>query len=200
MREKQYIIGITGNTGSGKSTVTGMLKALGAVTMDADAITRKLQEPGAKGYLGIKAHFGSQYFLDDGRLDRKALGALVFGDQEKLKQLNAIIHPLVTAELERQTEGATGIIVWDIPLLFESGMDKRCDSIWLVQAPETVRKERIMARDGITTADAEIRMKNQKELASGQADVVIKNDGDMDELFLQVKRAFDGIKRKVEHI
>ena len=167
-KEKAYVLGITGNTGSGKSSVCGMLKELGAQVLDADAMAKELQEPGQPGYRAI-------------------LGAReVFSHEDSLKKLNGMIHPLVMDAIIGEISSHGGLVVLDVPLLFETGMDRLCHEIWLVTAREEVRLARIMARDCLSPTEARMRMANQREVDPGRVHRVLDNSGNLADLRAQV--------------
>ena len=132
---KPYVIGLTGGIACGKSHVARELRSLGVPVLDADAISRGVTAPGGAALPAIRAAFGDEVFQGES-LDRRALGALVFGDAQKRRQLEEIIHPLVIAQMQRETEEANAAVVgWDVPLLYETGMDARCDEVWCVYVP-----------------------------------------------------------------
>ena len=184
-------LGLTGGIGSGKSTVSRMLAELGAVVIDADAIVHELQAPGTPLLAEIVAEFGDAILTDTGALDRKALGAIVFADPDARARLGAIVHPAVGAEMARRTQAArdagVALIVLDIPLLFEgrkagTGTAARMgyDQTLLVWVPATVQRERTVARDGCTPAEAQARIDAQMPIDEKKAlaDHVIDNSGD----------------------
>ena len=187
------IIGLTGSIGSGKSTASARLAALGARVLDADEISRALTRPGGQALPAIRAAFGSDVFDESGALNRRALAALVFADADKRRALNAIIHPLA---LEQMRVGAADIletdpralIVWDVPLLIEAGWDVFCDEVWLVRAALETRVARVIARDGCTREDALARVGAQMDdvKKARRADEVIENDGDKATLFARI--------------
>ena len=185
-KENAYVLGITGNTGSGKSSVCGMLKELGAQVLDADAMAKELQEPGQPGYRAILGAFGPDFLLEDGRLDRKKLAREVFSHEDSLKKLNGMIHPLVMDAIIGEISSHGGLVVLDVPLLFETGMDRLCHEIWLVTAREEVRLARIMARDCLSPTEARMRMANQREVDPGRVHRVLDNSGNLADLRAQV--------------
>lgn len=160
---KHKLIGLTGNTGAGKSTVAAALAQQGgAVLLDADAIARRLQQPGSETLEAIAQRFGTQMLQPDGSLNRTALGTLVFSDTAQKQALENLMWPRITHAIEqRLQEQQTQWMVLDAPLLFESGLDKICFQTWLVVAPEPVRRARIMARDGIDATQAQLRIDAQ---------------------------------------
>ena len=177
------VIGITGGTGAGKSTVCAALARLGAETADADKIAHEVSDPGGAAYAELVREFGSEILCDGGRIDRKKLGRIVFSDREKLKKLNEITHKYVYAELQRRIDGCRAdVMVLDVPLLFEKGSPIRYDLTVAVTADSETRLARIMARDGIDRDAALARMKNQmtdSEYAR-LADLCVENGADAD--------------------
>ena len=163
-----YKIGLTGGIASGKSTVAAMLRDLGAPVIDADALSRELTALGGAALPAILERFGNAVF-DGEALDRRALGALIFADEAERDALNEIIHPLVLAGMDAQIDAlaANGerAAVLEIPLLFEIGYDSRVDEVWLTALPRETQLRRLIARDGLTEAEAAARIDSQWPLA-----------------------------------
>jgi dephospho-CoA kinase len=184
-------IGLTGGIGSGKSTVSRLLAGHGAVIVDADAIAREVVEPGTPGLAAVVDAFGPEVLAPDGSLERPALAAVVFGDPEARRRLDAIVHPLVRA---RATEVAAAappgaVVVHDVPLLVETGQAAASDLVLVVEADPDTRVARLVQR-GLTAEDARARMAAQAtdEQRRAVADVVLDNSGTPDELEAQVDR------------
>jgi dephospho-CoA kinase len=179
-------IGLTGGIASGKSTVSRRLAELGATVVDADAIARALQEPGQPGLAGIVAEFGPGVLTAEGRLDRPALGALVFADPDTRARLNAVVHPLVRREAERlaAAAGEDAVLVEDIPLLVETGQHGRFDLVLTVQAPERERVRRMVEDRGMAEADARARIAAQAtdDQRAAVSSTVLVNDGTVEDL------------------
>jgi len=191
------ILGLTGGIGSGKSTVSALLADRGAVIIDADAITRELQEPGLPVFDAIVARFGSAVVGPDGRLDRQHLADLVFPRPEALADLNAIVHPAVGIEVAARLATAAvaaAVVVLDIPLLVETGRSG-LDGILVVDTSTDVALDRLVTSRGLRREDAEQRMARQatREQRRAAADLVITNDGTIDELALEVERVWPAI-------
>lgn len=186
-------VGLTGGIGSGKSTVAQMFADLGASVVDADAIAREVVAPGSEGLAELVEQFGSQILTDNGDLDRAAVAAVVFSDPSARERLNAIVHPLIA---RRTTELIAAIpqdavLVHDVPLLVELGMQATYDLVVVVDAPDDVRVQRLVQR-GLDEDDARARIAAQasRDERLAVADVIIENTGDLDDLRTQVKAAW----------
>ncbi|MFP2928470.1 dephospho-CoA kinase [Pyxidicoccus sp. 3LG] len=179
-----HVFGLTGGIASGKSTVTRMLRELGAHVLDADVLAREVVEPGTPGLADVAERFPG-VVGPDGRLDRAKLGARVFSDDAERAALNAIIHPRVReAFLEKvQALEARGVehVIYDVPLLIESGMHAWMEGVAVVWVPRDVQKARLMARDGLDAAAAEARLAAQLPLDEKRAHAtwLIDNSGDV---------------------
>jgi dephospho-CoA kinase len=184
------LIGLTGGIGSGKSTVSARLAELGARVIDADAITRELQEPGTEVFATIVDRFGEGVVAEDGTLDRPALAAVVFADPEELKALNGIVHPAVGVEIAERLAEAAGtddVVVLDVPLLVESGRDDMAATVVVDLDPEEAVR-RLVEYRGFTEEDARARIRRQasREDRLAKADRVLDNAGTVEELLAQV--------------
>ncbi|MBE5786310.1 MAG: dephospho-CoA kinase [Clostridiales bacterium] len=144
-----YVIGLTGGIACGKTNLSNALRVVGAPVIDADEISRSLTAPGGRALPAIRNAFGNEVFTGD-TLDRKALGEIVFSNPDALAQLNALTHPLIFQIMREEMEKYPGPVVLDVPLLFETGLDKWCDEIWCAYLPQKDQLARLMARDGIT--------------------------------------------------
>jgi dephospho-CoA kinase len=184
-------IGLTGGIGSGKSTVSGLLAARGAVIVDADRIAREVVEPGTPGLAAVVAAFGDGVVGPDGGLDRPALAAVVFADPAARARLDGIVHPLVRARAAELAAAAPAdaVVVHDIPLLVETGQAGRYELVLVVRADPEVRVARLVQR-GLTEPDARARIAAQAtdEQRAAVADVVLDNSGTREELAAQVDR------------
>jgi dephospho-CoA kinase len=190
-----FVIGLTGLTGSGKTTVLRLLEGYGGFPVIADDLAHEVIKNGRPAYDEIIAVFGAGILNEAGEIDRRELGDAVFGQSEKMKMLENIIHPRVIGETEKKIAAAEGIFpfaVIDAPLLIEADMHNACDSVWLVSAPKAQRKARIIARDGLTEEAAEKRLASRQSEAGlvPHAHVVIHNDGSMEALSKAVDDAF----------
>jgi dephospho-CoA kinase len=189
------IVGLTGGIATGKSTVTKMLRDLGAYVVDADVWARRVVEPGSRGLKEIVESFGENVLNPDGTLNRQALGAIVFHDAQARQRLNAITHPKVregmkqeTAEYVRTHPGEP--VVWDVPLLFEGETHRLVDTTILVYVDEATQLARLMARDGLTEQDATARIRAQMPIEDKRklADYIIDNRGTTEQTREQVAR------------
>lgn len=194
-------IGLTGGIGSGKSTVTALLRRRGVPVLDADEIVRELQRPGAEGLRRLVEAFGPGILEPSGELDRAALGRLVFADEAVRRRVEAILHPLVrermAAEQARAEARGAGIVVHDIPLLFEARDPAGFDATVLVYAPTEVQRKRLIELRGMTPADAEARIQAQLPMAEKRrrATYVIDNTRSLEELESEVDRVWAEIAR-----
>ncbi len=188
------LVGLTGSIATGKSTVSAMFAHEGARVIDADLLSREVVLPGQPAYASIVEEFGSHLVLDDGSLDRKALGAIVFADPARRKRLEEITHPAIGARQQRilsvlDEEGFEGIVLWDAALLFESGGVAKMDRVVVVFADPETECKRLMERDGLSLADARARIASQMPIAAKAllADHVIDNSGTRAETERQVR-------------
>ncbi|MFD1030415.1 dephospho-CoA kinase [Metaplanococcus flavidus] len=191
------IIGLTGSIASGKSTVSKMLEALGYPIIDADMVARQVVEPGSETLKKIEALFGPEVIRTDGSMDREKVGALIFSDPARRKQLNDIIHPAIREEMLRKrneylTEGFRTIVM-DIPLLFESKLQHFVDRILVVSVTEENQLARLMERNGLSEKDARARISSQLPMSVKEegADAVIYNNGTVEETALQLDRILE---------
>lgn len=184
------LIGLTGGIGSGKSTVSSLLAERGAVIIDADAIARELQAPGAPLLSVLAEAFGDNIIDSAGALDRAALAAIVFADADALKNLNKIIHPAIAAEMDRRMKeqrDTNNVVVLDIPLLAENPRKSLCGVI-VVDVPVDLAVQRLVQFRNMDEADARARIAKQatREERIKIADRVVDNSGDMNSLAVQV--------------
>ncbi|MBY8887395.1 dephospho-CoA kinase [Streptomyces sp. PTM05] len=193
-------VGLTGGIGAGKSEVSRLLAAYGAVVVDADRIAREVVEPGTPGLAAVVAEFGPEVLRADGTLDRPRLGGIVFADPGRLAALNAIVHPLVgrrSAELEAAA-GPDAIVVHDVPLLTENGLAPLYDLVVVVDASSGTRLERLTRLRGMSEEEARSRMAAQatREQRLAVADLVIDNDGPLEALEPRVKRVWETLRER----
>ena len=185
---KAIIVGLTGLTGSGKTTVAEGLKKYGYAVVDADAIARLVTEKGSPLLPKLSEEFGPSILNEDGSLNRKQLAEIAFSSPEKTKRLNEITHPEIVRLIRKKIQGAFfdgyEAVIVDAPQLFESKLAYDCNFVISVIAPNEVRKERIMERDGISEEEADRRIAAQLPLDffRQNSDIVIENDGDIEKL------------------
>jgi dephospho-CoA kinase len=196
-------VGLTGGIASGKSTVSTMLRELGAIVIDADALAREVVEKGTPGLTAVIEEFGPELLTPEGDLDRVAMGALVFNDESARRRLEAIVHPLVFERiLDLETHAPDGaVVVHDIPLLAESGRASApdrggFDAVIVVDAPPEVQVERMVRDRGWTEADARSRIAAQAtpEDRRAIATYLIDNTGTVEELRHEVEKIYGAIK------
>ena len=187
-----FKIGLTGGIASGKSTVLTYFKDKEIPYIDADIVAREVVEPGTEGLEAIVDAFGSNVLHDDGTLNREALGAIVFHNEEKRQLLNSCLKTHIRNRIMELTsqyeEGNTPILIYDIPLLIEGEWYTMMDEVWLVYVNETTQIERLMNRNGYTREDAIARINSQMRLDDKRAyaDVIIDNNGTPHDLTVQL--------------
>ncbi|MDP9990271.1 dephospho-CoA kinase [Variovorax boronicumulans] len=174
-------IGLTGGIGSGKSTVAGLLVAQGAVLVDTDAIARSIAQAGGIAMPALEAAFGRSVIAADGGLDRAAMRQIVFADADAKRRLESVLHPLIGTETQRQAAaaGEDAVVVFDVPLLVESGRWRAIvDRVLVVDATEATQRKRVVARSGWTpeAVDAVIAQQAPRRLRRAAADAVIFNE------------------------
>ena len=194
-----FRIGLTGGIGSGKSTVSAILKRLGAVIIDADQLARQVVEPDSPAWKEIVAAFGDDILLPDRNLNRKRLGEIIFADEKKRKLLESITHPAIGSaveeELRQAEEQGAAVAVLDVPLLIESGWTNQVDEVWLVYVDPDLQEQRLMARNRLSKNEAQERIASQMNLRDKlqYANVIIDNNQDVETTTRQVRKAFDAI-------
>ncbi|HTZ40901.1 MAG TPA: dephospho-CoA kinase [Syntrophales bacterium] len=191
-------VGLTGGIATGKSTVVRMLVRNGARVIDHDGLVHDLQEPGQPVWKRIVEVFGRNILDAEDRIDRKRLGTLVFDNQDRRKTLEGIVHPAVLEEAQRRREKITeqdkgAIILSDIPLLLEVGLQDQFDLVLLVYAPPEVQIRRVMKRNSLNREEAMARLKSQMPIDEKlrYAQIVIRNDGTMRELEKRVNKVWE---------
>jgi len=183
------VIGLTGNIGSGKSSVSRLLQERGCKMINADDVGRIVVEPGQSGNIAIRENFGAEFFDENGNLLRKKLGAHVFADPARVELLDSILHPTIDNYMYKMiddyyAEDPECVIILEAAIIFETGFQDVLDEIWVVAADDEIRVQRVMARDGISEAAVRDRIANQLPQADkiAQADRVVWNNGDLAEL------------------
>jgi len=197
-QNKVYIIGLTGNIATGKSTVGQMLASLGARYIDADAIAHQVMAAGTPVYRAILAEFGPDIITDNDQIDRRRLGDLVFADPARLRRLEEIVHPAVIRRIgELLAQATEPVVVIDAIKLLESGLAGMCHAIWVVTCPQAQQVERLMRTRGLSKEEALLRIQAQppQEEKVRLANVVIDNSGDLSTTWRQVKEAWERVQR-----
>lgn len=194
------VIGLTGGIACGKSTISEILRDLGAEIIDADLIARKIVQRGKPVLKEIVKTFGDEILLENGELDRKKLGNIVFNDEESLKKLNQITHPIIKDQIKKEIDrhkkdSNSNIIVVDAALLIEMNMTSFVDEVWLVVVPVHIQRKRLEERENINEKEANKRIEAQASLEEKLvfADRVIDNSGDEEDLKKQVKKLWEAI-------
>ncbi len=197
------IIGLTGGIASGKSTVSRALRELGAIIIDADEVAHAIIEPGKPAWKDIVEHFGLGVLNPDQTIDREKLGAIVFNDPEKLQVLNQITHPRVGEQFKQmikdiKSQQADAVLFIEVPLLYETHMDRICDEVWVVWVDEETQIQRLMKRDGLSREDALKRIDAQMSLdeKAKRADVVIDNSFSIEETIETATKYYNNIISK----
>lgn len=196
-------VGLTGGIGAGKSEVSRLLVAHGAVLIDADRIAREVVAPGTPGLAAVVDAFGEEVLAADGGLDRPKLGSIVFADPQKLAVLNSVVHPLVGARSRALEDAAPedAVVVHDVPLLAENGLAALYDLVIVVDARPETQLDRLVRLRGMTEEDARARMAAQasrdKRLAI--ADIVIDNDVPLETMELRVRDVWADLVRRARH-
>lgn len=190
------IIGLTGGIASGKSSVADMIRKLGYPVVCADELAHDAIRPGKEAYQNIVRTFGVQILKNDKTIDRDVLGSIVFADKTKRKQLNDIVHPAVMEGIRKtivkNKEKAQKLIVVDVPLLYEEGIDKQCDEIIVVYAPKKVMSERLRTRNRLDETEIKNRLASQMSIEEKKkrAQHVIDNAGNLENTRKQVEKLF----------
>ena len=190
------VIGLTGGIASGKSTASAYLRELGAAIVDADAISRASTRRGGAAFEAVCAAFGD-ILGADGEIDRRKLGGIVFADEDARNKLNSIVHPAVIAESRAQIEKARAasakVCILDVPLLFETGMEKLCDETWLIYVPREEQIRRMAERDGLDAAAAAARIDSQMPLEEKlkRADVAVDSSGAIEQTREKLRRLWE---------
>ncbi len=195
------IIGLTGGIGTGKTEVTHVLRELGAVVIESDKVAHSSYEPGTEAHRLIVNCFGEGILSKSGHIDRKSLGKIVFSDPIRRLELERIVWPatrLLTLTLLKEEENrGTEIVVVEVPKLFESGWDKLADAVWTVESPTGDISKRVEDRSGLSKSEVDARVAAQltREQRVNQADVVIVNDGTLEDLRDQISKLWESIPK-----
>lgn len=202
---KNIIVGLTGQTGAGKTTVSGFLLDNGIPVVDADQVAREVVGKGSSCIADIALEFGCDYLNIDGTLNRRKLAETVFTDKAKLRRLNNLMFPYILDSIRQRLgefrERGEGILVLDAPTLFESGIDRDCDRVVSVIAPVELRKGRIMHRDQLSEEEAlhRITAQHQEEFYISRSWSVLTNDSDREDLRMQTGILISRLRELLEH-
>ena len=201
---KNIVLGLTGQTGAGKSTLCRYLQQKGCTVIDADQVARNVVEKGSACIADIVLEFGVEYLTMDGNLNRRKLGESVFTDKAKLKKLNDIMFPYIINNIKEKIaeakEASEGIIILDAPTLFESGCDKFCDKVISVIASQDVRCHRIIERDGLSEEEAmpRITAQHSDSFYTERSWMVLQNNSDVDDLKQQADHMLSELEQLME--
>jgi len=201
--KKPYIVGITGGIACGKTTATEHLQSLGALVLDADVESRAVTAPGGAALPAIREKFGDEVFNEDGTLDRRALGRIVFADIEKRHALEAIMHPMIQHKMisDMSEAGRNGetIVFLSVPLLYETGMDALCDETWVLSVDRETQIKRLLERDGMDEAEAVKRIDSQMdpEERNAKANVVIRSNRTIEQTRTELGSLYRDLKKRI---
>lgn len=191
------VVGLTGGIATGKSTVVRAFRNLGATVIDSDALVHRALTRGGEAYESVVRAFGPGVLDGSGEIDRSSLGEIVFRDESRLRELNQIVHPVVLRQIEhelaKQRESGRHVVIVDMPLLYEIGWDKRCDSVVVVYASPEQQLDRLCRRNGLGEAEARARLNAQWPVAgkADRANLVIDNSGTVEDTLSQVARIWN---------
>ncbi len=200
-----HVIGLTGGIASGKSTVTTFFRDRGIPVIDADVLGHRTYEPGTDTYRKVIEAFGSDIVAPDGTIDRKALGARVFGRPDELKKLTDIVWPgirrLASEQLAEFEAAGNTLVVLEAAVLFEAGWEDLVDEIWVTVVDPEIAVERLRTRNGLDPEAARARIASQLSNAEriARAHVVIENNGTLDELRERIQRAWDELQQRLRN-
>ncbi|TGK06485.1 dephospho-CoA kinase [Leptospira fletcheri] len=197
-----FLVGITGMIGGGKSTAAKILEELGAFRISADEIARKYTDPDSPIADRLVEVLGTEILGESGKPDRKKIANLVFGNREKLEELNRLVHPRIREEFRKILKEKAGgrMVAWEVPLLFETDSYLLCDSTVCVVSDPNTSLLRAAARDGISLEEAEMRAKNQLTLEekAKRADSIIRNLGNLEDLRQECVKLFAELKGRMK--
>jgi len=194
------VIGLTGGIGSGKSTVSQLLHELGAVVLDADRIGHEAYKPNTETWLEVVSAFGRQILTSNGEIDRRRLAQIVFSDPESLARLNQIVHPrmyeMMKTKIEEFRRQGVKVVVLEAAILLEADWTPLVDEVWVTVAPEHEVVKRTVERTGLPEEQVIARIRSQlsSEERTKHANVIINNDGSIDELKVKIKELWDRIQ------
>ena len=189
------VIGVTGGIGTGKSTFATLLASFGGTHLDGDQLAREVTAPGSRLLKHIEAHFGREVIDGEGRLDRARLGALVFSERQRLRELEAMLHPAIASAARAVIAAAQGIIIYEATLLFEAEQAALCDITIALSSPQPLVIARVTSRDGFTgdQVQARIDAQNRDSYRVARAHITVNNDGSLHDLTLKARRVWDDL-------
>lgn len=197
------LVGLTGGIASGKSTVADLIRQAGAQVIDADRIAREVVAPGEPAWRAIQQVFGDAVLLPDDTIDRKLLGSMVFNDPVLRRRLEEIVHPHVRSQIDARVVryrkiDPQAVIVQDVPLLIETGIQARFSDIILVYVPAEMQLHRLIRRDGISQAEAQARLDAQMPIEAKRkwATIIVDNSGSLEDTENQVRKIYDELVGK----
>jgi phosphopantetheine adenylyltransferase/dephospho-CoA kinase len=198
-----HVIGLTGGIASGKSTVTGFFKERDIPVIDADVLGHRTYDPGTDTFAAVVKAFGDDLVAPDGSIDRRVLGGKVFGKPDELKRLTDIVWPgirkLASESLSEFEAAGNSLVVLEAAVMFEAGWEDLVDEVWVVVVEPDLAVQRLAARNGLDEAAARARIDSQLSNAerTARADVVITNNGTLDELQQSIERAWDELQQRL---
>jgi len=195
LKPKRFVVGLTGGIGTGKSTALKAFETMGAATVSLDQIAKEQAKPGRPGYKAILKDFGSCVLKADGSIDRALLGRVVFNDKRARLGLEKATHPLILKEMDELVARLRGVVVVDVPLLFEKKLQKKFDATMVIACKPAKQLKRIMSRDKLNGNEARARIKAQLPLSQKRrlADVTIDNDKDIKSLTTTINEYYEGL-------
>ena len=199
-----HVIGLTGGIASGKSTVTGFFKEREIPVIDADVLGHRTYDPGTDTFAAVVKAFGEDLVAPDGSIDRRVLGGKVFGKPDELKRLTDIVWPgirkLASESLSEFEAAGNSLVVLEAAVMFEAGWEDLVDEVWVVVVEPDLAVQRLAARNGLDEAAARARIDSQLSNAEriARADVVITNNGTLDELQASTERAWDELQQRLQ--
>lgn len=199
MKQRPFVIGLTGNIATGKSLVASILADLGAKVIDADRVAHDVMQPGKPAYERVVEIFGTGILNADGSIDRSRLGAIVFRDEQALEQLDAAVHPAVQESVDQTIDRSTSeVVVVEAIKLIEAGMHHHCNVLWVVTAPRSQQIQRLMDTRALSEKEAVLRVDAQppQEEKAALADRVLVNDGNRAQLRTRVEQAWHSLPKQ----
>jgi len=198
-----YVIGLTGGIGTGKSTVAAFLEKQGATILNADQIGHEVYVPGRPAFHELVEAFGREIIGEDGNIDRKKLGGIVFSDPKQMTRLNSVVHPrmkgIMREKLQDLARSGTAIAVIEAAILFEARWDDLADEVWVTSAPPEIAAQRVAERSALSLEQVKKRIKSQMsdEKRVSRANAVIDTSGDMESTITNAREKWDDLQRRL---